>query len=110
MNFEEQQQQISDLNKELQTDLDFGGDIKLEEFQRPTFGGTQPPVETDSGGQYNRAPTQPDSPKPAVSTITEISPAAEPVVDKPIEAPVEVETVSTEDSATDTPSSETKKS
>ncbi len=110
MNLEEQQQQISNLNKELQTGLDFGGDVKVEDFQRPTFGGVQPPVETDSGGQFNRAPAQPNAPKSVVSTTTEDVPAAEPGLSKSIETTVEDTTVSTEVSASDTPSSETKKS
>ena len=110
MNLEEQQQEISNLNKELQTGLDFGGDVKVEDFQRPTFGGAQPPIETDSGGQFNRAPAQPNAPKPVVSTTTEDAPAAEPVVSKPIDTPVEVASASTEASTSETPSSETKKS
>lgn len=110
MNLEEQQQQISNLNKELQTGLDFGDDVKTEEFQRPTFGGAQPPIETNSGGQFNRAPAQPNAPQPAVSTTAETTPTAEVVVDKPIETPVEAATVSTEAPASDAPSSETKKS
>ncbi len=110
MNIEEQKQEISNFNKELKTDLDFSNDLKSEEFQRPSFGGAQPSIETDSGGQFNRAPSQPSTSEPVVSATTENTPIAEPVVNKPIEAPVEVATVSPEESATDTPSSETKKS
>ncbi|MDA3807141.1 MAG: Sec-independent protein translocase protein TatB [Thiomicrorhabdus sp.] len=108
MNIEEQQKQITDFNKELKTGLDFSDDVKIEEFQRPTFGGA-PPVETDSGGQFNRAPSQPTTPEPVVSTTVEDAPAAEPIENKPIEAPVEVAHASPEESATDAPSSETKK-
>ncbi len=115
MNLEEQQQQISNINKELQTGLDFGGDVKVEDFQRPTFGGTQPPAEADSAGQFNRAPSQPNAPTPVETTAPEIVPTAEsvssnPIADKPIDTAVETASVTTEASASDTPSSETKKS
>lgn len=110
MNLEEQRQQISSLNKELKSSLDFSEDLKDVEFQRPTFGGTQPPAEPDSSGQFNRAPAQPNALKPVDLTSTENAPTAEQVVSKPIETPAEVATVSTEASASDTPSSDTKKS
>ncbi|WP_019557259.1 Sec-independent protein translocase protein TatB [Thiomicrorhabdus arctica] len=109
MNIEEQQQQISNLNKELKTSLDFSEDLKDEAFQRPTFGGEQPPVETDTGGQFNRAPTQPNVPTPVVANTIEDVSATEPESASG-ETPVEPKTVSTEDSVADTSSSETKKS
>lgn len=112
MDIEEHKEQISNLNKELQTDLDFGGDVKLEELQRPSFGGALPSAETDSGGQFNRAPAQPNTPKPVDSTTSEESliDEPEPAESKPIDKPVDTAAISTDDSASDTPSSETKKS
>lgn len=114
MNIEEHKEQISNLNKELQADLDFGGDVKLEELQRPTFGGAQPAPEADSGGQFNRAPAQPNTPEPIASTVSEEAPVAEPVVSKPIDAPVDAtanpKDDSKDDSASDMSSSATKKS
>ena len=110
MNLEEQQQQISNINKELQTGLDFSGDVKIEDFQRPTFGGTQPAPETDTAGQFNRAPSQPNAPTPIEVTTPETVQTANPIASKSIETAVEVTPATTETSTSDVPSSETKKS
>ncbi len=79
MNLDEQKKQISEIQKELQSGLDYGADIKLEDFQRPSFGGETPPVEAETGGQYNRAPSLPNTGKvQSPQTPTESAPQTTP--------------------------------
>ena len=111
MNLEEQKKQISEIEKELQTGLDYGSEVKMEDFQRPTFGGAQPAADTETSGQFNRAPSQPSAPQPVEAPVTEAVPATKPVSESSVEMPVEASPANTEVSTSDTtPSSETKKS
>jgi sec-independent protein translocase protein TatB len=111
MNFEEQQKEISNLNQELKTGMDFGDDVKIEDFQRPSFGGEQPAMETESGGQFNRAPAQPNAQEPIDLATTEKLSATESEASKPIETPPEVADISTDVANSESsPSSETNKS
>lgn len=71
MNVEEQQQQLNNINKELQSGLTFDTGLKSEDFQRPTFGGSDAEVETKSPSQFNKAPSQPTVPQPESITTTE---------------------------------------
>jgi len=61
MNVEEQQQQLNNINKELQSGLSFDTDFKTEELQRPNFGNSNSSTESQSG-QFNKAPSQPTQP------------------------------------------------
>ena len=59
VNFEEQQQQINQINNQLQSGLDFNQDLKLDELQRPNFG-NENPSEEKPRSQFNQAPTKPE--------------------------------------------------
>lgn len=67
VNFEEQQQQINQINNQLQSGLDFNQDLKIDELQRPNFGSDSAPDRS----QFNQAPSAPKvdpAPKPAEDT------------------------------------------
>lgn len=67
MDMQEQQRQISDLESELQNSLTqthSGQELDMEQFKRPTFGGSEQPVESTSGSQFSKAPAQPVMPSP----------------------------------------------
>ncbi|GKT13053.1 MAG: sec-independent protein translocase protein TatB [Thiomicrorhabdus sp.] len=72
MNVEEQQQQLNNINKELQSGLSFDTGLKQEDFQRPAFGGSDTEVEAVAPSQFNKAPSQPTAPQqPEASTSVE---------------------------------------
>ncbi len=58
VNFEEQQQQINQINNQLQSGLDFNQDLKIDELQRPNFGSDTASKAPDRS-QFNQAPTAP---------------------------------------------------
>ncbi len=58
VNFEEQQQQINQINNQLQSGLDFNQDLKLDELQRPSFG-SETQTKEPPRSQFNQAPPQP---------------------------------------------------
>jgi len=59
VNFEEQQQQINQINNQLQSGLDFNQDLKQDELQRPSFG-NNPQTEAINRSQFNQAPSEPN--------------------------------------------------
>ncbi|WP_127469982.1 Sec-independent protein translocase protein TatB [Thiomicrorhabdus aquaedulcis] len=80
MNLEAEKNSIERIHKDLQSGLNFGDGLKLEEFQRP-FGGTVVPEEEQidsASSQFNRAPEPPKA-TPAVQT----TPIEQPVVQTP---------------------------
>lgn len=82
MNIEAEQQQISNISKELQSGLDFEG-LDMDQFNRPNFGGSDSAIDAPGGGsQFNKAPSQPAMPQSAqpskTDTKVEQQPAAEP--------------------------------
>jgi sec-independent protein translocase protein TatB len=60
MNLEAEKKNFENIHKDLQSGLNFGEGLKLEEFQRP-FGGAIAPQETEEppASQFNRAPDAP---------------------------------------------------
>ncbi|HHT00786.1 MAG TPA: twin-arginine translocase subunit TatB [Thiomicrospira sp.] len=60
MNIEEEKKQMGNISKELEQGLNFG-DVNLDDFQRPTFGGETPPTD-NAGSQFNKPPAQPNAP------------------------------------------------
>lgn len=72
MNIEEQKQQLDNINKELQSGLNFDTGLKPEEFQRPSFGSEEQSAEGASS-QYNKAPAQPAAPKEELPSVEEPS-------------------------------------
>ena len=106
MNIEEEKKRMDNISKELEQGLNFG-DINLDDFQRPTFGGEAPP-ETGSS-QFNKAPSQPSSPakpveqsaqqatpetpvEPSATTSETPEPIAAPAPSQPAEATAEKDT------------------
>ncbi len=88
VNFEEQQQQINQINNQLQSGLDFNQDLKMDELQRPNFGNDNA-SEVPARSQFNQAPTIPKvdpAPKPVEATQTQNT--ADPA-SKASEAPAE---------------------
>lgn len=85
VNFEEQQQQINQINNQLQSGLDFNQDLKLDELQRPDFGhDTQ--AEATNRSQFNQAPSVPDLKESNQATKTaEATPTSKP--DLPLKTP-----------------------
>lgn len=76
VNFEEQQQQINQINNQLQSGLDFNQDLKIDELQRPNFG-HDTASETPTRSQFNQAPTAPkvdSSPKVTEETLAKNTP------------------------------------
>ena len=72
MDIEEEKKQMDNISKELEQGLNFG-DVNLDDFQRPTFGGEAPPENGSS--QFNKAPSQPSSPaKPVEQAQQEATP------------------------------------
>ena len=76
MNIEEEKKQMDNISKELEQGLNFG-DVNLDDFQRPTFGGEAPP-ETGSS-QFNKAPSQPSSPAKPVEQSAQQATSETPV-------------------------------
>ena len=76
VNFEEQQQQINQINNQLQSGLDFNQDLKIDELQRPNFG-NDATSKAPTRSQFNQAPTAPKvdpAPKPADETPAKNTP------------------------------------
>ena len=106
MNIEEEKKQMDNISKELEQGLNFG-DVNLDDFQRPTFGGEAPPEAGSS--QFNKAPSQPSSPtkpveqsaqqaipetpvEPSATTSETPEPIAAPAPSQPAEATAEKDT------------------
>lgn len=76
MDIEEEKKQMDNISKELEQGLNFG-DVNLDDFQRPTFGGEAPPENGSS--QFNKAPSQPSSPAKPVESAEHQAPVTAPV-------------------------------
>ncbi len=67
VNFEEQQQQINQINQQLQSGLNFNQELNIDELQRPQFG-QEAPSNTNTRSQFNQAPQAPkQAPKIEIS-------------------------------------------
>jgi sec-independent protein translocase protein TatB len=101
MDMAAQEQQISNIHKELQDGLNMGMEnVNLDDFQRP-FGGDI----DKSSSSFNRAPSQPqlNTPKETAETSTQPTPASESTVSTesaPASQPVPTAQASTENSNT----------
>lgn len=76
MNLEAEKKNFESIHQDLQSGLNFGEGLKLEEFQRP-FGGTIAPQETEepAASQFNRAPETPKA-NPSSTATTQTSTSA----------------------------------
>jgi sec-independent protein translocase protein TatB len=69
MDLQEEQKRLQDLEKDLQTSLNpTQQEIDLDSFTRPSFGGSQPPVDSAVTSQYSKAPAQPMPPSKATDS------------------------------------------
>jgi len=78
MDIEEEKKQMDSISKELEQGLNFG-DVNLDDFQRPTFGGEAPPE--NGGSQFNKAPSQPSSPAKPVEQSAQQATTPEPAIE-----------------------------
>jgi len=73
MNIEEEKKQMDSISKELEQGLNFG-DVNIDDFQRPSFGGEAAASADSASSQFNKAPSQPAAPKPPEENQTISSP------------------------------------